>query len=449
MRAKNDPQMTFFEGYADHTMGRELEAISDVLDQFPEFLDWIIADLCPGGLKNTGRPGMSVESILRVAVVKKRLGCSFRELEFHLADSRSFHTFSRLHGVCPDFTVLQRHISNIQSTTWERINRCIIRDAAARGIEKGRIVRGDSTVTETHIHRPSDSSLIWDSVRVMDRLMGWIRERYGKKHFVYHNHTRIAKKLDLQISVSRSLAKKKKAYKRLLNSAGETVAELNVALNVVTRQIATDPEVSAWVAATRHYLPLIVQVMSQTKRRVVAGEEVPASEKTVSLFEEHTDIIVKGRREVQFGHKVNLTSGRSGMILDMLIEEGNPADATRVIPLLERQTEIFGRPPRQMAFDGCYTSKENLAKAKELGVKDIAFHKKRGLKIRDMAKSEWVYKKLRAFRAGIEGNIGTLKTKYGFRRCNWKGFEHFKSWLWGHVVVYNLFHLVRLEANVA
>ena len=133
----------------------------------------------------------------------------------------------------------------------------------------------------------------------------------------------------------------------------------------------------------------------------------------------------------------------------MLIEEGNPADATRVIPLLERQMEIFGRPPLQGTFDGCYASKENLAKAKELGVKDVAFHKKRGLKIQDMARSEWVYKKLRAFRAGIEGNIGTLKTKFGFRRCNWKGFDHFKSWLWGHVVTYNLFHLVRLEANAA
>ena len=294
MRAKNDPQMTFFEGYADHTMGRELEAISEMLDRFPEFLDWIIEDLYPEGLKNIGRPGMSAESILRVAVVRKRLGCSYRELEFHLADSKSFHTFSRLHGFCPDSSVLQRHISNIKASTWERINRAILRDAAVRGIEKGRIVRSDSTVTETHIHRPSDSSLIWDGVRVMDRLMGRIRDRYGKKRFVYHNHTRLAKKLDLQISVGRCQAKKEKAYKRLLKLANETVTELNIALTVVISQIAPDPEVSDWVAEARHFLPLIVKVLSQTKRRVIDGEKVPASEKIVSLFEEHTDIHCQG-----------------------------------------------------------------------------------------------------------------------------------------------------------
>ena len=89
-----------------------------------------------------------------------------------------------------------------------------------------------------------------------------------------------------------------------------------------------------WCAQIRHYETLILQVISQTERRVFGGEKVPASEKCVSLFEPHTDIIVKGARDVQYGHKINLSSGRSGLILDVVIESGNPADSQRFMPIL-------------------------------------------------------------------------------------------------------------------
>lgn len=197
----------------------------------------------------------------------------------------------------------------------------------------------------------------------------------------------------------------------------------------------------------KHFRGLIEGVIDQAQRRVINGEQVPAAQKIFSLFEEHTDIIIKGSRDIQYGHKLNLTSGRSGLILDAVIEEGNPADSERFMPLLERQIEIYGRAPRQIAADGGYASKDNVQQAKDKGVKDVAFHKKKGLKVDQMVKSDWVYRKLRNFRAGIEAGISCLKRSYGLSRCTWKGLEHFKSYVWSAVVAHNLAVFSRLLAR--
>jgi IS5 family transposase len=197
-------------------------------------------------------------------------------------------------------------------------------------------------------------------------------------------------------------------------------------------------EFEGWLGQAQYYKPLIERVISQTERRVFDGEAVPASEKVVSLFEPHTDIIVKGSRKVQYGHKLNLVSGRSGLILDVVIERGNPADSQRFVPMLERHAKRYGCMPRQAAADGGYASTENLRVAKDKGVEDVAFHKKRGLAIEDMVKSQWVYRRLRNFRAGIEAGISCLKRAYGLARCTWKGLAHFHAYVWSSVVAYNL-----------
>ena len=208
-----------------------------------------------------------------------------------------------------------------------------------------------------------------------------------------------------------------------------------------------DLAVEFWQALVCHYQPLIERIIAQTERRVLAGEKVPASDKLVSLFEPHTDIIVKGGRDVQYGHKLNLTTGRSGMILDLVIEAGNPADSERLLPMLERHIAFYGEAPLQAAADGGYASRENLRQAKDWGVGDMAFHKKSGLKIEDMVKSRWVYRKLRNFRAGIEAGISCLKRAFGLGRCTWRGLDHFKTYAWSSVVAYNLALFARLRPN--
>jgi transposase, IS5 family len=179
---------------------------------------------------------------------------------------------------------------------------------------------------------------------------------------------------------------------------------------------------------------------------MLKGEQVSAAEKLVSLFEPHADIIVKGGRDTSYGHKLNLVTGRSGLVLDVAIEAGNPADSDRLLPMQERHIAFYGQAPQQAAADGGFASQANLDKAKARGVSDMAFHKKCGLRIEDMVKSRWVYRKLRNFRAGIEAGISCLKRAYGLARCTWRGLEHFKAYVWSSVVAYNLALFARLAA---
>jgi IS5 family transposase len=210
---------------------------------------------------------------------------------------------------------------------------------------------------------------------------------------------------------------------------------------------ASTPLIAQWQAHVRHYRPLIERIIRQSHRRVLAGEQVAAGDKLVSLFEPHADIIVKGSRDTEYGHKLNLTTGRSGMILDLVIEAGNPADSDRLLPMLERHIDLYGQAPRQAAADGGFATRDNLATAKAWGVSDMAFHKKAGLRIEDMVRSKWVYRKLRNFRAGIEAGISCLKRAYGLARCTWRGLDHFKAYVWSSVVAYNLVLFTRLKAT--
>jgi IS5 family transposase len=193
----------------------------------------------------------------------------------------------------------------------------------------------------------------------------------------------------------------------------------------------------------RHFAELAVRVLDQTERRVLRGEKVPVSDKLVSIFEPHTDIIIKDRRESLYGHKICLTAGASGLVTDIVVEEGNPADSTLAVKMMERHREIFGKSPRQASFDGGFSSRANLTELKALGIEDVAFSKGRGLEITEMVKSSWVYRRLRNFRAGVEGIISFVKRGFGLSRCAWSGFNSFKAYVCGSVVAANLLVIAR------
>ena len=188
-------------------------------------------------------------------------------------------------------------------------------------------------------------------------------------------------------------------------------------------------------------------MIEQTQRRVIAGERVPSEEKVVSLFEPHTDIIVKGGRDIQYGHKLTLTSGVSGLVLDVVVESGNPSDKACLMPMLKRHADHYGKPPTQLAADGGYASRDNLNQAKAFGVQEVAFHKRVGLAVQEMTSDRWLYRKLRNFRAGIEAVISYLKRCFGLSRCNWKGFGHFKAYVQSAVFTHNLVVLTQRLAS--
>lgn len=146
---------------------------------------------------------------------------------------------------------------------------------------------------------------------------------------------------------------------------------------------------------------------------------------------------------------MNLATGRSGLVLDAVVEDGNPADISRALPMLERVKERYGAAPAKAAFDGGYASKENLAAAKALGVAHAVFSKKRGMKREDMTPSAWQHGMLKRFRAGAEACISCLKRCFGLGRCLWSGLPRFKAWVQSAVFAHNLLRLARLRPKPA
>jgi IS5 family transposase len=446
MRQERTVQASIFDLFAEHEIGRELKAMSQWLDHQPALFKLVATDLLRRGVKETGREGLPAESVLRCGLLKQHRQLSYEELAFHLEDSASFRAFARLPwSWTPKKSVLHKTISAIQAETWQAINQTLLQSARAEKVETGKVIRVDSTVTAALMHQPSDSSLLCDAVRVMARLLEEADTLAGGFcKLAWHDHRRAAKKRARAIKFTRGRPKRVPHYRELIKLARATLAYLDQAATELW-QVPDPMAVALWQGQRCHYRPLIERVISQSVRRVLCGEAVPASEKIVSLFEPHADIIVKGTRDVEYGHKLNLTTGRSGLILDMVIESGNPADSERFLPMLERHIDFYGEAPRQAAADGGYASRANLSQAKARGVGDVAFHKKAGLRIEDMVKSGWVYRKLRNFRAGIESDISCLKRAYGLARCVWRGLDHFKAYVWSSVVAYNLALFARLK----
>ena len=452
MRAIQSSQVPLTPLVGGHQHSRELAMISTVLDQHPDIARRAHEDLVRGKRTDVGRNGMSGEQAIRAALLKQIHGLSYRELAFHLEDSAAFQAFARFpFGKPITPSTLQSNIKSLQPETWEACNRSLIQHAQAKGIESGRKVRVDTTAVESNIHEPTDSRLLWDCVRVVTRLLHQAAQAFPAADLLFSDHTRRAKRRTHTITFpskgKKGKRRREKAYRDLLKVAKKTYRYGRAAVERLQQLpfsgVADIVGAQALAQELNAFLDSMARVIDQTTRRVIQGEKVPASEKLVSIFETHTDILVKGEREVVFGHKVCLTGGASSMILDCVIEQGNPADSTLVERMMERQIEIYGKPPRQASFDGGFASKDNLTIAKGLGVQDVAFHKKCGLKITDMVKSAWVFERLRRFRAGIEGCISTLKRAFHMDRCTWRSFQSFKSYVWTCVVSFNLIVIAR------
>jgi IS5 family transposase len=454
MRKKWDEQASIFHILPRNKIARELEAISAILDTQPKILDRVYKDLLRVRLADTGREGMSAEQVLRCAILKQYRNLTYEELAFHLEDSQSFRAFAKMRmGQYPSSSTLQENIKALSVESWEAVHQAILGYAEIQGLEKGRTARMDSTVVETNIHQPTDSTLLQDGIRIITRWLTEGKSLLPAPAYSFVDHNRRAKKRVMTILNARKESIRQKAYRDLLDLAGRVRGYALGAIPVLYGFVSVDAEMGLQAYALAEKLEravaLLERVISQTERRVFHGEKVPAEEKLVSFFECHTDIIVKGARAVEYGHKVFLTGGKTGMVLDCVIERGNPNDAVLFPVLIERQERFYHRPPRQVATDGGFASQDNLEKAKGRGVQDVAFAKKKGLAVLEMVKSHWVYKKLRNFRAGIEANISRLKRSFGFSCCDWTGWVGFKKYIWSAIVSYNLLVLAQLKLAAA
>ncbi|MGB5616696.1 MAG: ISNCY family transposase [Desulfobacterales bacterium] len=438
--------MPLIEPASGHPQEMELEIISQLIDNTPTICDYVLQDLNEGKVEkqNTGAEGMSADQVIRAAVVMRIYSFTYEQLAFHIYDSRTLRRFCRIGIADNGFgkSALNANIKRISPHTWEHISRDLLGHAEDDGIEKGRKARIDCTVVETNVHKPYDSVQLFDSVRVLTRLLYKARDDFEIK-IVFTDHQRRAKRRMVGIQYAKGDKQRQPLYKDLLKVTQKTIGYAIKAEKLLGELCATNILLFELFNDIKHYSDLSRKVYDQAYRFVIQGETVPADQKVVSIFEEHTDIIIKDRRDTYYGHKICLTGGASNLILDCVILEGNPADTDLVEQMLDRQQQIYGRYPLKVALDGGFASKDNLSKAKERDIKDVCFAKKRGLKETDMCRSEYVYKKLRRFRAGIEAGISWLKRSFGLTRCTWKGFRSFKSYVLSSVVAANLLTIAR------
>ncbi len=443
-------QLPIVASFIEHEHAAELKAMSEVIDALDlGVFESIHADLVRGvNNPDKGRIGMTAEQVLRAIVIKQMNGFSYERLEFHLADSTSYRSFCRfgLMGKTPDISTLKRNVKRIRPETMEAINVALLQYGLKHRVEDGRKVRTDCTVEETNIHEPKDSWLLYDCVRVLTRSMHRAKEELSA-NIVFSDHTRRAKRRWRNIEHTGDEKRRIALYRDLLKVTEKTVQYAASAVEALkghrTTSVQQSAQATGIAAELRSFSEKALRVVNQATRRVLYGEEVPAAEKVVSIFEPHTDIIIKDRRDTLFGHKICLSSGVSSLILDCIILEGNPADSTLPIKMLERHKEVWDCVPDQASYDGGFASRPNLEEIKALGVTDVAFNRKRGLEVSEMARSAWIYRSLSYFRAGIEAGISFLKRCFGLARCMWKGFESFKAYTWASIVSHNLLVLAR------
>jgi len=446
MRESRTVQISIFDFYSPHEFGLHLKQLSEVLDEHPEILALLEQDLITEDCTEVGRKGLSVESIFRCMLLKQILGVSYEQLSFHLSDSLSYRTFARLGAEnYPGKSSLQINIRRISPQKLETIFNTL----SLKNVDQGDIdlskIRIDSTVVKSNIAPPSDSQLLNDGVRVLSRLLAKSSSMTGIR-IRFKDFRKESKSLSYRIFYAKK-AEKETLYRELLPIATKVMGQVERATTTIRTQSVGCLETTHWLAEIEHFSTLMGRVISQTQRRVIEHEKVPSSEKIVSLFEDHTDIIIKGSRGIDYGHKINLASDSRGLLTGVFIEDGDAADVERYVPVLSDHERRYGVVPKTVVADGGYASLSNLDAGKEMGIKRVVFHKKKGLTLIAMGVKNKTYRALRNFRAGIEGNISELKRAFGLGKSMWKRLDGFKAYVWASVLSYNLTRLARLRSG--
>jgi IS5 family transposase len=421
-------------------MSKKLVKISEILQKDVSFLQKVAEDFKSPKGSPAGAKGMTIEQVVRVAILKQLRQLGYEALYDELNDNISYRRFAKIHeGEVPKKMTLNENIKRISPGGWEEVHKVIVKTAKELGVEKGKRVRMDSTSVESNIHYPTDGELLWDCVRVIDRIIEGVMDEYPDINIEYHNHTKRAKKRRYRIVNTSSKEKREEAYKDLLKVSRMTGEYGESCVEQLEERVSQgDVEARVYKEGLAGYLESLNIIINQTERRVLEGEKVEAKDKLVSIFETHSDILAKGKRKVVFGHKILLSGGESNLILDCMIERGNWSDAEYFEKGIDRLEGKYDIHPEEIATDGGFASKDNYDFAIGKGIKKVLFTKKCSSKIVELVKTSRAYKRLKRFRAGIEGCISAAKRAYGLSRCTWKGWRSFQSYVWLGVIAFNL-----------
>jgi transposase, IS5 family len=432
-----------FNKKVNHPIAKELKMIDQLIYDNPQMLNMVGIDLMEGKA-DTGRYGMSAEQVLKAALLKQFYSDSYEKLAFRIQDSITTREFMKIESFKDiSKSTLQENIKMIRSGTWDYINLEILKEAIEKEVESGEAVRTDSTVVETNIHHPTDSSLLWDSIRVLNREFKKIRKLLNDNSIKTGVSLKVVKRNYFRIVNSKNEEKRKPHYEKLLKQASTAYSNLVDVMEKIKKinLESFEDDLGKSIEEIKRLEPLFKNIINQTVKRVLEGKRLKPEEKVVSIFEEHTDIIVKDRRETLFGHKIFITSGKSNLIIDYDIPRGNPSDKIKLAPMLKNLQENYDIIPNDLAADGGFTSSENFKEAIELGIKNIAFGRDLGNNKNSF--KDKCHEKLKNWRAGIEGIISYLKRSFGLTRCDWKGFEGFLQYVKISIATYNLRILAR------
>src|SRR5215208_202806 len=361
----------------------------DVLLDDDELFSLVRADLIQR-YPNSGRLGRHstpVEVILRMLLVKRLYGWSYEQTERFVCNSIVLRQFCRLYlEPAPEDTTLIRWANAIGAPTLAALNDRVVELARSLKVTRGRKLRTDGTVVETNIHHPTDDALIADGVRIISRLVGRAKDllpkdvRRAARGEPFRNRTRSAKRLAHKIG--RMALRRTQEAKAGYRAAYETLVEVAKAsikqaerVRSMFEDVPSAPRISEEIS---HFAGLLERAVWQTHRRVFEGEQVPAVEKLLSIFEEHTAIIRRGKarkKQTEFGRKVWLSEVDGGIVSGFWILEGNSGDEAQLRPALEDHLSLFGKLAELVAAERNVHSKENERLAKEMGLKRVCLPK--------------------------------------------------------------------------
>ena len=424
-------------------------AISQVLDDNPEILSAVHKDLLKLSEGDAeGREGdYTSENILRALIVQHLEGLPFREAVIRIGSDPFLQDFLRMRKrAVMDYSFLDKCFLVIRPQTWRRVNELLGQYGIAEEMVSTNVIRTDTTVVESNIHYPTDASLLWDTWRVASRLLAQAREIFSES-CPHRFHDRKIKRLYLY--VTRYLPSKSESRQRKVKAAFRTLIERTGWIVAIAEEFcaqAASRANSALVAIAlelKAYLPSMKKIVTTARRAQIEGETVPASDRVFSLFEQHTELIKRGRREkpVEFGHKVLLCQTVEKFITDYEVYEKQLADCELTESVIQRHEKLFGTRPEVLAADKGFCPAE--AKFKELAeqVDTLAIPRR----MRDFVDKVLVY--WQAFRAGIEGTISGLKRAFRLIRCFFRGFSSFSAAVGLGVFCHNLIVLAEYEPD--
>lgn len=459
MRVAN-PQISFAD-LEFMSQGVELDPvlarIADFMEEHSELIDAVRLDL-ERGLKKpaTGRSGLNAQQVIRSVILMRVKNWDYRELAERIADGYTLRKFTSFYSQpVPRHDAFNRSFNRLTPATLQAVNHAVVTAAVDAELEDGAKLRVDTTVVESNIHWPTDGTLLWDSVRVLTRLIGRLRQIVSRDVPKFSNRKRAARRRMQKLQrMSRAERESQQVstYRQLLTITEEVLENARRTVDATQHSCGKTPADVLAIEALRKEITGVChlgdRVVDQARRRVIYGEQVPASEKLYSIFEPHTDLIKRGKtnKPVEFGHKVFLAESAQGLITQYRVLEGNPSDEDHVEPALETHKKTFGSAPQVLATDRGFHNQDNHKRSEKAGVDCVSIPQRGGKKTPDRAAFERspAFKKAQRFRAGIEGTISVLLRGRGMRRCLAHGIERFELLIGAAVLTNNLLRIARL-----